>query len=161
MEEFEKEKKEREGVFRYFELRTEYGPLYVYEKYEKEPDKADTFDKEMPVTREFFTNEEGIRGYCTLEFLDRTARFKTVEMLMNGQPSEHYMHELEPYEFLMKVAPYMETESDKEEKAKLVRTILESKARNIGNTTILSAQPEISKNAKNEVAKKLLKKHLI
>lgn len=161
MEEFEKEKKEREGVFRYFELGTEYGPLYVYEKYEKEPDKASNVDREMPVTREFFTNEEGIRGYCTLEFLDRTAKFKTVEMLMNGQPSETYMHELEPYEFLMKVAPYMETETDKKEKAKQVHHILECKAKNIGNTTILSEQPQVSKKAKNEVAKRLLKKHLI
>lgn len=161
MEEIEKGKKERKGFYRYFELRTEYGPLYVYEKYEKDPNKTGTFDNEIPVTREFFTKEEGIRGYCTLEFLDRTAKFKTVEMLMNGQPCEHYMHELEPYEFLMKVAPYIETEADKEEKTKLVHCILESKAKNIGNTTILSEQTQVSKEEKNEVAKKVLKKHLI
>ena len=157
MEKNEFEKKESEGFFRYFELDTEYGPLYVYEKYKNDPKKAKRFDHEIPVTREFFTNEEGIRGYGTLDFMNRTAVFKTTERNMNGEVSEQNMTELEPYEFLMKVAPFLETE----EKAKEVYRIFDCKARNVGNTRIIKEQPEVSQKAKNEVAKILLKKHVI
>ena len=47
----------------YYELRTLYGPLYIYEKYN------DGKKSKIPETREFFTHEEGIRGYDTLSFL--------------------------------------------------------------------------------------------
>ena len=93
--------------------------------------------------------------------MNRTAVFKTTERNMNGEVSEQNMTELEPYEFLMKVAPFLETEELKEEKAKEVYRIFDCKARNVGNTRIIKEQPEVSQKAKNEVAKILLKKHVI
>lgn len=155
----EKENEKQEGFFKYYELHTEYGPLYIYEKYKENPDQREPFHQEMPVTREFFTNEEGIRGYCTLDFRERTAVFTTTEMGMDGLPREHFMDELEPYDFLMKVAPYIETAEDKQEKAREVYDIFECKAKHQGNTRILRDTPEVSDYTKNRVAKILLKRY--
>lgn len=154
-------KKEGEGFFKFFELHTEYGPLYLYEKYSRDPDKAGNFDKEMPVTREFFTNEEGIRGYCTIDFMDRTAVFTTTEMSMEGFPREHYMEELQPYDFLMKVGPYIENDQDKQEKAREVYDIFRYKREKVCNSRIIRREREVSKKTKNEVAKQLLKKYTL
>lgn len=121
----------------------------------------DEFKREMPVTREFFTGEEGIRGYCTLDFLDRAAKFTTTDMSMHGYPLAEYMEQLEPYEFLMRVEPYLETEELKRKKSIEVRDILRSKANNLGNTNVITKPPVPSKNAKNEVAKKILTRYTI
>ena len=155
------EKTNEQGFYKYFELHTEYGPLYVYEKYKQDPKKVDEFHQEMPVTREFFTKEEGIRGYCTLDFINRTAVFTTTEMGMDGMPREHFMEELEPYDFLMKVAPFVETEEEKKEKAREIYRIFDCKANNKGNSRILRKEPEISQKTKNEVAKTLLKRYTV
>ena len=158
MEKNNNEKKE--GFYKFFELHTEYGPLYVYEKYKEDPNHTEPFYREMPTTREFFTNEEGIRGYCVLEFMDRTASFTTIDMGMNGFPREEFMEELQPYEFLMKVAPFIETPQDKQEKAREIYDIFTNKAKNVGNSRIMRKQPEVSENTKNEIAKELLKKYV-
>ena len=155
------EKTNNQGFYKYFELHTEYGPLYVYEKYKQDPKEVDQFHQEMPITREFFTKEEGIRGYCTLDFMDRKAVFTTTEMGMDGFPREHYMEELEPYDFLMKVAPFIETEEDKKEKAKEIYNIFDRKIQHQGNNRIIRKKKEISQKAKNEVAKTLLKKYTV
>ena len=155
------EKEKKEGFYRYFALYTEYGPLYLYEKYENDPDRAGPFGKEMPVTREFFTGEEAKRGYHTLDFLDRTAKFKTEEMNMEGYPYEYYFYQLQPYEFLEKVEPFMETEETKKDKARKVYDILNYKAKNIGNTSVIKEPPKVSEQTKNKFAKKLLKEFTI
>ncbi len=155
------EMRKSEAFYRYYELTTEYGPLYIYEKYKMDPNKANKFNQEIPVTREFFTNEEGIRSYCTLNFMNQTAKFVTTEMLMNGLPLENYMEELQPYEFLMKVSPFIETDEQKLEKAQEVYQIFEWKSKSIQNIRILKNQPKKSQRSRNEYAKSLLKKHMI
>ena len=145
---------EKKDFIYYFELQTEYGPLYIYEKYKTDPTVK--FNCEIPETREFFTQEEGIRGYGTLDFKDRTAVFKTQDIGMDGMLRHDYKKRLAPYEFLMKVAPFLEDEEDKAAKRDQVNNIFRMKANNIGNTVILTDPPAVSEELKNNVARKIL-----
>ena len=161
MEEKEIENNENECFFCYYELHTEYGPLYIYEKYKKDPDTRDIYECEMPITKEFFTEEEGIRGLDTIDFLNRTAKFKTSIMSMHGfYKIEDYKERLAPYEFLMRVAPFLETEEAKKEKIREVYNIFEDKANNIGNTRIIKSPQKKYINTENEYAIRILKKYI-
>ena len=159
MENKENEMKE-EGFYKYYELHTEYGPLYLYERFEKDPDKKEKFEILSSVMREFFTGEECVWDYTTIDFLEGAARFRFREMSMWGYPLEGFMDELQPYDFLMKVAPYLEDEETKQDKARKVHYIIDCKAKKIANTNVIKKEPEVSEHAKNEVAKTLLKKYV-
>lgn len=134
----------------YFELKTEYGPLYLYENYKSETD--------IPVTREFFTQEKGIRRYGYLSFMGNSD-FKTVERNMEGLITEEYIKELSPYQFLNKVGGYLISEDSINKKRKDVYNIFDMKANSKGNTTILNDEPQISGELKDVFANKILSKY--
>ena len=138
----------------YYELLTEYGPLYIYEIYTKDPRKF----RELPVTREFFTGEIGIRGYYTLTFLDKSL-FPTSLLSMDGGRIHDYMIELSPLEFLDRVGYFMD-DNRIEGMKECVYSIFERKAKNIGNNMIILEQPRITENQKNDIAAKVLAKHI-
>lgn len=138
----------------YYELATEYGPLYIYERY-----KGDSKQPEVPETREFFTQEEARVGYGTLSFLGNS-NFKTVRRNYEGMIKEEYMTELSPYEFLDRVGGYVGTEEEINEKRKEIYRIFEMKAHNIGNDQIITEPKRLSQEQKDYIASKVLTKYL-
>ena len=154
----EKKKKETKGYFCYYELLTEYGPFYIYEEYQNDPSNVDAFRREMPVTKEFLTGEEAIRGYHTLDFLNRTARFKTEEMSMDGEPLDYYLKPLQPWEFLMKIGAYLEDKEAKAIKASQIKYSMKCKAEGIGNTNVIKRELEVTDEQRNKVASLMLRR---
>lgn len=139
----------------YYELATEYGPLYIYERYEEDPKQS----REVPKTREFFTQEEARVGYGTLSFLG-DSNFKTVERNYEGMIRKEYMTQLSPYEFLDRVGGYIGTEEEIREKRKEIYRIFKLKAHNIGNDQIITEPKRLSQEQKDHVAAKILTKYL-
>ena len=142
----------------FYELHTEYGPLYIYKRYKTDP--SEPFNREIPETREFFTQEEARIGYSDLNFLDDTVKFVTEDRDFEGQVRHCYLEGLHPYDFLMRVAPYLETDEDKEQKRQEVYDIFKRKAENLGNNKIITSPKEVSVEQKNKVASKILAKYL-
>lgn len=138
----------------YYELATEYGPLYIYERHVGDPK-----EQKVPETREFFTQEEARVGYGTLSFLGNSS-FKTVRRNYEGMIKEEYMTELSPYEFLDRVGAYIGTEEEINEKRKEIYRIFEMKAQNIGNDQIITEQKRLSQEQKDNIAAKILTKYL-
>ncbi len=138
----------------YYELATEYGPLYIYERHDSDPK-----EQKVPETREFFTQEEARVGYGTLSFLGNS-NFKTVRRNYEGMIKEKYMTELSPYEFLDRVGAYIGTEEEINEKRKEIYRIFEMKAQNIGNDQIITEQKRLSQEQKDSIAAKILTKYL-
>ena len=91
-------------IFKFYELYTEHGTLYVYETYKDG-------EGSYPETREFFTNEVAQRGYDTLVFNDGKCSFRTRKRDYEGYVSEEYMKELEPYEFYKNIEFYVSAEA--------------------------------------------------
>lgn len=149
--------KEKKFIF-YYELATEYGPLYIYKQYEEDP--RIQFSHEIPVTREFFTQEEATTSYSELLFLDDTSSFTTEDRSIEGFIRESYLKELTPHEFLEKVAPYLESEELLDQKRKDVYYIFDSKARKEGNNKIIKDSPKVSEEFKDNIARKILKPYL-
>ena len=149
---------EKKEFIKYFELETEDGPLYFYEIYTKDPNEK--FNSEMPVTKEFFTGEKGIRGFNTIEFLDRKCVFDTYNYSILGELMDTYKHELTPYEFLEKVFPFIETEEALRQKREEVLNMLQFKAGLTDYRKIKKRPRAISENTKNEMSQKILKKYL-
>ncbi len=136
----------------FYELATEYGPLYIYERY------SDEFEK-IPETREFFTQEIGTRGYGTLSFMGN-AVFRARERSMEGLVREEYMQELTPYEFLNKVFAYLENSEQKETKKAQVYNIFKMQAENKDNTRPILKELKPTEEQKNKIATKILKRYL-
>lgn len=148
--------KETENIF-YFELATEYGPLYIYKKYNGDLSYQ---SREIPETREFFTQEEAIIGYSDLAFLNGTSVFPTETRNMEGIITTSYLKPLSPYDFLMKVGAFLETKELRDKKRKDVYHIFEMKAKHLGNNKIITELPKVSEEQKNKMAKKILKPYL-
>ena len=149
----------KEAYYKYFELYTEDGSLFIYEKYKEKP--KEMYNREMPITREFFTGEEGIRGFNTIDFLDRKSVFETEHY--NSITAEHmdtYKVELTPHEFLMKVAPYLTNEETINRKKEEVMTILRNKAQLSNYRFIKKPAPAISKELVNNESQKILKRYI-
>ena len=148
----------KEYFYKYYELYTEDGPLYIYEKYKEKP--KEIYNTEIPVTREFFTGEEAIRGYHTLDFLDRQSVFETNHYNLNGDFIDSYIKELEPYDFLMKVAPFLSDEKMLNDKKDDVMLILRYNAKLTNYRKIKKPSPEISNEIKNKESQKILKRYI-
>lgn len=138
----------------YYELKTLYGSLYIYEKY-KDASKLNT---EIPETREFFTHEEGIRGYDTLSFLT-DIKFKTRERNMEGFITAEYMKPLTPSEFLVKVFPYLDREEQMQQKKQGVYILFEAQKNN-ENSQIPLLDDASNEEDKDLVANKILTKYI-
>lgn len=141
----------------YYELDTEYGPLYIYERY-----KSD--ESQMPEMREFFTQEKAwVCGYGILSFLTDEPNgkcFKMCEFNMEGKVLDNYMTKLSPYEFLCKVGGYLETSEKFEAKKESVYRIFKMKNNHQENNRVIPKPLEISEDQKNKVAEKILVKYL-
>ena len=137
----------------YYELRTLYGPLYVYEKYKD----ASELNSEIPETREFFTHEEGIRGYDTLSFLNNST-FKARERNMEGYITAEYMKLLMPSEFLDRVLPYLDKKEKMEQKKQDVYRIFEIQKNNKNSQIPLNDSPV--EEDKDLLATKILAKYI-
>ena len=135
----------------YYELRTSRGPLYIYEKYNDEK------HSEIPETREFFTHEEGIRGYDTLSFL-KDSTFRARVRNMEGLITDEYMKPLTPSEFLEKVIPYLDKEEKMAQKRKDVYAIF--KAQQNTKDCQISLEKLPTEEEKNLEASKILTKYI-
>ena len=70
-------------IFKFYELYTEHGTLYVYETYKDG-------EGSYPETREFFTNEVAQRGYDTLVFNDGKCSFRTSQIKRKTRRRKSY-----------------------------------------------------------------------
>ena len=154
MEEQTKEKK----YVKYFELFTEYGRLYIYEKYSKDP--LNKSNSEVGEVHEFFTGELAIKNYGSLDFLNRSCKFTTYDRDLEGNIRNEYYKELSPYKFLKKVLPYLKNDETIEKKQDEVYTIFKNKIHKVNNYKIVSESPKISKEQKNKEARRILKRYL-
>lgn len=143
---------------RFYELFTEEGPIYIYEKYQTDPNAR--FNDEVPETREFFTQEEAIKGPDTVSFLDGRAVFQRDRKDEEGITKEVYLRLLTASEFLGKVLPFLDTEEKNKVKEKEVRQLLENKANNVVTKRIVVEPPKVSEEQKNKVAKKILRQYI-
>ena len=130
-----------EKKYHYYELYTEYGSLYLYEI-------EDDYNKEV---HEFFTGNNGEYGYGTLSFNEGESTFTIREKNMQGEITNEYLKELEPYDFLMKVAPFLKDKESKMKKMAKVGDIFYKKANNIPNKEAIKPDPEVSKEQKKKV----------
>jgi len=128
----------------YYELDTEFGPIYYY--------TVATFGKYAPY--EFFTQSEGEFGYGTISFGE--AKFETTHKYLEGTVRAEYSHKLRPYEFLMKVAPYLKDKETRDAKIEEVTDIFDRKAKGLGNNRPISKELEVSNEQLDNVAVKLL-----
>ncbi len=128
----------------YYELDTEFGPIYYY--------TVASFEKYAPY--EFFTQTEGVFGYGTISFGD--AKFETTHRDLEGTIRNEYAHKLRPYEFLMKVAPYLKDKETKQAKMLEVTDVFDRKAKGLGNDRPISKEPDVSNEQLDNVAAKLL-----
>ena len=149
---------EKKEFIKYLELETDDGSLYLYEKYQTDP--SEEFNSEVPITREFFTGEEGIRGYNTLLFLDRQCEYTTKIQDIFGNCQGYNIHELRPHEFLEKVLPYLDNDETFERKRQEVLNILEYHAHKTESRMIKRTPPKLSDEKKDEYSNKILKKYI-
>lgn len=133
---------------RYYELYTEYGTLYYYTVKEDKELVSDVY--------EFFTKSKGEYGYESIFFNKRKVEFPICHRDLNGEVRERYMKELEPYDFLMKIAPYLKDKEVREAKATSVFEIFRKKENNIPNKEPVLPDLEVTKEQKNGLAAKLL-----
>lgn len=147
-----------ESYLRFYELYTENGTLYFYEKYKEDPNKP--FNNEIPEIYEFFTQESGTRGYDDISFLDGKARFKRERKDSEGITKEWYLRLLTPSEFLERVLPFLDDQLSSDQKAKEVMKILEAKATGTILKDIIVPDPKPTENQRNKVAKKILKEYI-
>ena len=141
-----------ESIYKFYELYTEFGTLYVYEKYKDG-------DGSYPETHEFFTNEEAQRGYDQLIFNGCSVPFRTRKRDVEGYVSLEYMKELEPYEFYNNLEFFVSTEVGYKEMKDRTHSIFRLKEKK-GQGTIIVPPKEPSKDFKNELALGLLKKYV-
>lgn len=153
--------KYEDKFIKFIELRTQEEPLYLYEIYKLDPD--DKENHEVPVTREFFTQEEGIRNFCSLEFLNRTCKYETQHYTFQGEWVENYVREISPFEFLEKVGPYIKNEELRKRKADEILTSMKFKAEHEGYSDyrrVKMNKTELPKEQMDEVAQKVLTKYM-
>lgn len=151
-------KTEKREFIKYLELETADGPLYLYEKYKKDPNVL--YNTEIPETREFFTGEEAIRSFNSLLFLDRKCELPTRFCGLGGEVLDDYVNELTPTEFLLKVLPYFETDKTIKRKREEVRNLFEYNAGLTKRRIVKKAPPEITQRTKDEISQKILGKYL-
>lgn len=149
---------EENEYIRFYELFTEEGPLFIYEKYKEDPNKP--FNTEIPEIYEFFTQEPGTRGYETISFLDGRAVFKKESKNSEGITTESYLRLLTAVEFLGKILPFIDSEENNKAKEKEVQRILENRANGVVPRKIVVEPPKVSEEQKNKVARKILKSYI-
>ena len=138
--------------YKFYELYTEYGTLFVYEKY--------VGDKSaFPETREFFTNDKAQNGYDQLVFNNGKSVFRTRKRNSDGYIKEEYMKEIEPHEFLDRVEPYLSSDEEKEKMIKRTKDIFTSIHERCTGKIIIPPKP-ISVEDKNNLAIQSLKKYI-
>ena len=138
------------NIFKFYELYTEHGTLYVYETYKDE-------EGSYPETREFFTNEVAQRGYDTLSFNNGKCSFRTRRRDLEGYVSDEYIKELEPYEFYKNIEFFVSTETGYKEMRDRTYSIFRLKEKNgQGNIIIPPKKPSLEE--KNTIALQLLKR---
>lgn len=137
-------------IFKFYELYTEHGTLYVYETYKDG-------EGSYPETREFFTNEVAQRGYDTLVFNDGKCSFKTRKRDYEGYVSEEYMKELEPYEFYKNIEFFVSAEAGYKEMKDRTYSIFRLKEKH-GDGKVIIPPQEPSLEEKNTLALQLLKR---
>lgn len=143
----------------YYELITEYGPLYIYKRYQCDPENNSRISSRIPLEiKEFFTRQEGTRGYDSLSFLG--ANFRTLDRTIEGLVRTDYMRELTPAEFLSKVSEFLEPIDKFEEKRKEVYRIFDMKVNNIRDNLVNMDELLETEEQKNEKAVKILSKYL-
>lgn len=147
-----------ESYLRFYELFTENGTLYFYEKYKENPNKA--FNNEVPEIYEFFTQEPGTRGYDDISFLDGKARFKRERKDREGITQEWYLRLLSASEFLERVLPFLDDEKSSNKKAKEVMKILEAKATDTILKSIVVPDPKPTEEQRNKIARKVLRGYI-
>ena len=152
------ETKEGKEYLRFYELFTEEGPIYIYEKYQTDPNAR--FNNEVPETREFFTQEEATKGPDSVSFLDGRAVFPRDEKDENGITTTVYMRLLTASEFLGKVLPFLDTDEKNKAKEKEVQRLLENKANNVVTKRIVVEPPKVSEEQRNKVARKILRQYI-
>ncbi len=140
--------------YRFFELYTSYGTLYIYRKESEEKNEKGYYDQEY---YEFFTGERGIPEYKALAFYGGKSKFDTQDIDFQGNIRREYLREVSPYDFLMKVGGYVGDKEVREEKAKEIHDIFDRNARKIKNTEAIFPNKEVSKEQKDYIAKRLLK----
>ena len=144
---------------KFIELRTEEEPLYLYEIYEKDP--TENNNHEVPVTREFFTQEEGIRNFISIEFLNRQCKYLTQDYSIQGEWRGDYANEITPYEFLEAVGPYLKDEETFNKKKEEVLNSMRFKAKLTDYRMIkMDKKGGIPQETKDEAAKTILKKYM-
>lgn len=138
-------------IYKFYELYTENGTIYVYEKYKDG-------DGSYPETHELFTNEIAVRGYDELTFNGCKVPFKTRKRDLEGYVVEEYMKEIEPYIFYDNLEYFITTESGHKEMRDRTYSIFnyrEKKGKQ-GKVIIPSKEPTIQ--ARNNLALESLKK---
>ena len=138
--------------YKFYELYTEYGTLFIYEKYKGEREV-------FPETREFFTNEKAENGYDQLAFNNGKSVFRTRKRDSEGYIRQEYMKEIQPYEFLNIVEPFMMISGEKENMINRTKEIFDSIAKKSTGQVIVPPSP-ISVSEKNNVAIQSLKKYI-
>lgn len=139
-----------EKTFKFYELYTEHGTLYIYETYKDG-------EGSYPETREFFTNEVAQRGYDTLSFDDGKLSFRTRKRDLEGYVSEEYTKELEPHEFYKKIEYFVSTDNGFKEMKDRTYSIFRLKEKN-GQGKIIVPPKGPSLEEKNTIALQLLKR---
>lgn len=140
------------NYYKFYELYTEYGTLFVYEKYID--DKS-----AYPETREFFTNDEAQRGYDQLCFNNGRSIFRTRKRTSDGYIREEYMKELEAHEFLERVEVFLSSEEEREKMVKRTNDIFDVITKKCTGKVIIPPNP-ISVEEKNNLAIHSLKKYI-
>jgi hypothetical protein len=133
---------------RYYELYTEYGTLYYYAVKEDNKLVSDVY--------EFFTKEKGKYNYESILFYDGRCEFPICHRDLNGEIRGRYIKELDAFDFLLKVAPYLKNNEIRENKVETVREIFRKKEHNIPNNEPVLPDLEITKEQKNGLAAKIL-----
>lgn len=148
----------KNSFYKYYELHTTYGPLYIYEKY-KGIDN-DGFKREIPEIHEFFTGEEAVRGYDNITFMNGKSKFLMEDRNYEGLVREEYFHELEPYSFLEKVEHILNDQEKLTTEKRHVYSIFEFAANKVKGNYDYSKDHVKTKDEKNKESELVLKKYL-
>ncbi len=150
-----------EGIS-YYILHTEYGPIYLYEKYYLIDFFKDStsISKKALELREFFTGTQATFGYSDIWF-GENCKFTRCIRQDEGFIKTDFMEQTSPHEFLNKISPYLLNEDRKKDKMREFYKILELKEKGIGNTEPIMDEPVLSNEERNKLAERILEKHLV
>ena len=163
MSRFEKTPKDAVGEgISYYILHTEYGPIYLYEKYYLKDFFKDgtSISKHAIETREFFTGTIAYYGYSDINFGEKV-KFVRCERNPEGFVRTDYMEPVSAHDFLERVSPYLINDQRKSNKINEFFSILSLKEKGIGNTTPIMNEISLSNEERDKLADKILEKHLM